>query len=137
MINPHKQSQVEQISHLPGDVLLSLARNESATREMRKAAVKLMLDKGFPQYKHPELVLLVLELRKEGEAEVEVESIVESAIEAEIPHNGALKAGFTTANMFQDEVVRNPDKLSDDAIVDSYVGMPSVEVAPLAKSEAD
>jgi len=136
MLTSRKQSQVDQIAHLPGDVLLSLARNEAASSEVRKAAVKLMLEKGFPQYKHPELAVLVLELRKEGEAEAEVESIVEAAIESEIP--SPLRASFTTASMFQDDVVvRNPDKLSDDAVVDSYVAMPTVEVPPLAKSEAD
>lgn len=136
MSESHPQTQLDFIADLPGDVLLSLARNESASREMRKAAVKLMLQNKFPQYKHPELSVFVFELQRENDAEVEVESIVESAIEAEIP--GPLKASFTTASMFQDEVVvRNPDKLSDDALVDSYVAMPSVEVAPLTKSEAE
>lgn len=112
------QTQLELISHLPGDILLALARNDAVTKEMRKAAVKLMMDKGFKQYKHPELILIVAEINKEKDAHEEVESIVETALEAEIPSAPTMTAGFTTANMQQEEI-HNPQKLGDDALAET------------------
>lgn len=116
MIDTNPQSQLDSIAHLPGDILLSLARNESVTKEMRKAAVRLMLQNGFPQYKHPELLSFVLELELENAAHDEVEAIVETAIESQIP--SATSASFTTKDMQQPETIRNPEKLSEDALGD-------------------
>lgn len=108
------QTQIELIAHLPGDILLALARNESAAREMRKAAVKLMMENEFFQYKHAELVSFVDEIKRETEAKDEVEAIVETAIESEI--SPTMVAGFTTANMMQTDLIRNPEKLGEDAL---------------------
>jgi len=69
------------LGHLPGQILLDIARNESAQREWRKAAVELMIDKGFSQAKHPELQSFVAEIAAERAGRVEVEALVESAIE--------------------------------------------------------
>jgi hypothetical protein len=70
---------------LPAQVLLDVARNESAPYEWRKAAVRLMKKKGYDkQASHPDLVLFVRELEKEEQAEKEVISVVESAIEGDI-----------------------------------------------------
>jgi hypothetical protein len=80
-----KQTAHDRISHLSCEVLFALARNDSALPEFRKAAVGLMLEKGCPQAKSPELILLVDEVRRGQEAKLEVEAIVESAIEQEIP----------------------------------------------------
>lgn len=110
------QTQLDQISHLPGDILLSLARNESVTKEMRKAAVRLMMQNGFPQYKHPELISFVIELELESAAHDEVEAIVETAIESQIP--SATQASFTTKEMQQPETIRNPAALNEDALGD-------------------
>lgn len=96
----------EHIAHLSGDVLLALARNEAA--QMRKAAVEIMLEKGYKQVNHPEIAGMVAEVRKEREARMEVESIVESAIESELPEGtGPLVASVTTATMQQPTIVHN------------------------------
>jgi hypothetical protein len=113
----------DQLGHLTGPILRDLARNESATREWRKAAIELMLDKGCHEVNHPDLFALLMEVKSQREAKDEVQSIVESAIEAPLddtPSQGAIdghkaslqeqktgpfKAGFTTANLTQDETV--------------------------------
>lgn len=73
---------------LSGDALRDIARNESAPYRWRKAAVKMMLEKNFPQVKHPDLYLLVMDVKADQEAHSEVESVVESAIESQIPTLG-------------------------------------------------
>jgi len=69
---------------LPAFVLFDIARNESATEEWRKAAVKLLRKKGYKQAQHPELVFIVRELEKEELAEKEVIAVVEAATEEEL-----------------------------------------------------
>jgi len=69
---------------LPAHILFDIARNESATAEWRKAAVKLLRKKGYKQAQHPELVFIVRELEKEEQAEKEVVAVVESAIEEDL-----------------------------------------------------
>lgn len=117
------QTITEQIQEMPGQVLFSLARNESASPEFRKAATEILLDRGFPQANHPELVLIVHDIRKEREARHEVEAIVESAIEGEIPATAPapspFRASVTTATMQLDTIVQNADSLSDDALTGS------------------
>lgn len=119
------QTITEQIQEMPGQVLFSLARNESASPEFRKAATEILLDRGFPQAHHPELVLIVHDIRKEREARHEVEAIVESAIEGEIPVAATVpapspfRASVTTASMQLDTIVQNSDALSDDALTGS------------------
>jgi hypothetical protein len=72
----------DQFGHLPGPILRDLARNEGAAREWRKAAIELMLEKGYPEVNHPELGALLREVRDQRAAKEEVQSIVEAAIEA-------------------------------------------------------
>lgn len=123
-----KQSELlkqfdEQFSHVPGQVLLDLARNESAPSVFRKEAVRILVDKKFPQANHPELYFFVEELKKEKEAHEEVRDIVETAIEASLEDVvvvtdevatpvatvDVMKAGFTTDSQMQTEVVpENP-----------------------------
>lgn len=105
----------EELASFPANILRDLARNESADPRWRKAAVLLMLEKGYKEVNHPDLAAILMDVRAEHEAKTEVESIVESAIESEIPEahveptkiktkpepepsNPALKASFTTAN---------------------------------------
>jgi|HubBroStandDraft_1064217.scaffolds.fasta_scaffold40884_4 hypothetical protein len=126
----------DQLGHLTGPILRDLARNESASREWRKAAIELMLDKGCVEVNHPDLFALVMEVKSQREAKDEVQSIVEAAIEAPLDEAGMIlkpwplanhpapqplkdlagqvaivqptgpfKAGFTTANLTQDETV--------------------------------
>jgi hypothetical protein len=108
------QTAQEQIQHLPGAVLFSLARNPSASLDFRKAAIQLMIEKGCYQVNDPELALLVHEVRQSQEARSEVEAIVESAIEEEIP--GPFRASVTTKTMQQPEIIRNAGKLASDAL---------------------
>jgi len=78
---------------LPAHILFDIARNESATAEWRKAAVKLLRKKGYRQAQHPELVFIVRELEKEEQAEKEVIAVVESAIEEELPEDHEVDHG--------------------------------------------
>lgn len=94
----------EYIRHLPGDALLSIARNDSANRDYRRAAVELLIDGKHPQAKHPELAITVSEIMAERAAKGEVVALVEEATGQELPENGhALKAGVTTASLMQSE----------------------------------
>lgn len=70
------------LQNLTPEVLRDIARNESATREWRKAATKFLLDRKHPFANHPDVRELLAEILKEREAEQEVKAIVESAIEA-------------------------------------------------------
>lgn len=123
----HAQLMYEQreahLGNLPPQILLDLARNEAATREWRKAAVQLLLDHNFSQAAHPDLATLVMEINNEHTAKHDVQAVVESAIEEELP----FAASVTTRSLVHDDiidnvsrqpqVIRNPDKLNDDALV--------------------
>jgi hypothetical protein len=101
------EQRFEQLGHLPGPILRDIARNGSAPREWRKAAIELMLDKKCPEVNHPDLLALLVEVRAQREAKDEVQSIVESAIEApleDVP-TGPFKASVTTESLTRDEVV--------------------------------
>lgn len=78
---------------LPAHILFDIARNESASQEWRKAAVKLMRKKGYKQVQHPELSWIVGELEKDEQAEKEVIAVVESAIEGELLDDEAEHGG--------------------------------------------
>jgi len=79
------EQREDQFGHLPGPILRDLARNDSTPHAMRKEAVRLMIDKGYPEASHPDLVMFVSEIRSEQEARDEVVSVVESAIEEPLP----------------------------------------------------
>lgn len=101
-----KQTPTESTNHLPEFVLLALARNESADPAYRKAAVEHLIEKGYiREANHPELTMLVAQVMREREAKDEVQSIVESAVEAPLE---SMKASVTTATMYADEVVEAP-----------------------------
>lgn len=74
----------EQLGHLPGDILLSIATNESAEPRWRKAAVELMLELKHPQVNKPEIAPLLAEVKKDRYAKDEVIDVVETAIEQPI-----------------------------------------------------
>src|SRR5260221_7425960 len=65
------------LGHLPGHVLFSLARNESASREWRKAAVELLLDGNHKEASNPDIRELVLQINAERQAKTEVQAVVE------------------------------------------------------------
>jgi len=108
---------------LPANVLLDLARNEAAPREWRKAAVELLLDKGYRQANHPELTAVVMEIKAERAARVEVEAVVETAVEEDMSggrhvdfggaQGGALTCGVTTKNLMQDDIFPAPPSAAD------------------------
>jgi hypothetical protein len=95
------------LGHLPGPILRDIARNESAPREWRKAAIELMLDKHCPEVNHPDLLSLLLEVKAHREAKDEVQSLVESQIEQPLEDapTGPFKASFTTQSQTKDDVV--------------------------------
>lgn len=119
----HAQQMYEQrdvhLGHLPGPILRDIARNDSAPREWRRAAVELMLDKKCPEVNHPDLADLLREVRAQHDAKDEVQSIVESAIEGPLddmpdvveahesqrPVTGPFTASFTTHSLYQDDIV--------------------------------
>jgi ABC-type iron transport system FetAB ATPase subunit len=74
---------VEQLDLLPDNILLDIARNESASQEWRKAAVKFLRKKGSKKLQHPELLWIVHEIEKEEQAEKDVIAVVEAATEQE------------------------------------------------------
>jgi hypothetical protein len=102
----HAQQMYDQrdvhLGHLPGPILRDIARNDSAPREWRRAAVELMLDRKCPEVNHPDLAELLREVKAQREAKDEVQSIVESAIEQPLeddtPAPGPFVASFTTKN---------------------------------------
>lgn len=75
----------EQLGHLPGDILLTIATNESAEPRWRKAAVELMLELKHPQVNKPEIASLLAEVKKDRYAKDEVIDVVETAIEQPMP----------------------------------------------------
>jgi hypothetical protein len=94
-----KQTPAESTNHLPEFVLLALARNESAEPAYRKAAVVHLIEKGYTrEANHPDLAAIVAEVLRERSAKDEVQSIVESAVEAPLESVGPFKASFTTKN---------------------------------------
>ena len=88
---------------MPANILFDIARNPSASREYRKAAIRLMLKHGYQKTDHPDLFLVKQEVEAEMAAEQEVTDIVEQAIEEPLPvkqeETGPFKAGFTTKDM--------------------------------------
>jgi hypothetical protein len=78
-------SEFSELDALPANILLDLARNESATREWRKAATRLLRNKGYRQANHPDLFWFVHEIEEEEKAEHEVIAVVEAAAEQELP----------------------------------------------------
>lgn len=83
---------------LPSHILLDLSRNEAAPREWRKAAVELLIDHGHAQANHPELAAVVMEIRAERAARVEVEAVVESAVEQDISGGSHVDFGGAAAS---------------------------------------
>lgn len=91
----------EQLGHLPGDILFSMATNESAEWRWRKAAVELMLEHKCPQVNNPAIAHILEEVKKDRYAKEEVTDVVETAVEGELgePVSPALKASVTTAEL--------------------------------------
>lgn len=72
---------------LTPEVLRDIARNDSASRSWKKAAIKFLMDRNHRFQHHPDLRELREEIIEEQEAEREVQAVVESAIEAPININ--------------------------------------------------
>jgi hypothetical protein len=101
------QTPKEDLSHQPEFVLLSIARNQSASPEYRKAAVEHLIEKGYTrEANHPDIDMLVAQVMRERAAKDEVQAIVESATEK--PLEPVVQTGVTTATMYQSEQVGEP-----------------------------
>jgi hypothetical protein len=102
--NTETQAEIH-LSHLSPEVLRDLARNEAASKEWRKAAVELLLEKKHSHANHPELRQLVFEIKAEREAKVEVE-----ALAAQSPENEQVLVLDAEASKQFVEAVVNPPK---------------------------
>jgi hypothetical protein len=116
-------STEQHLEVLTAEVLRDLGRNEAAGWAVRKAAVKMLIDRKHAFANHPDFRELRLELKEESEAHAEVESLI-GQVEEKVqemdktldpesddfvhePDNavgpdarpGPFKAGFTTRNM--------------------------------------
>ncbi len=106
----HRVAPKEDLANQPEFVLLSIARNQSASPEYRKAAVEHLIEKGYErEVNHPDLTMLVVQVKREREAKDEVQAIVESAVEAPLE---PMRASVTTATMYADEVVEDKTPVS-------------------------
>lgn len=109
----------QHLAVLTAEVLRDLGRNESAGWAVRKAAVKMLIERNHAFANHPDFRDLRLEIKEEQEAHAEVESLigqVEDTVEVQKMDEsepliepdeavgpegapGPFKAGFTTKNM--------------------------------------
>jgi hypothetical protein len=106
-------STEQHLASLTAEVLRDLGRNEAAGWAVRKAAVKMLIERGHAFSNHPDFRELRLEITEEAEAHAEVESLigqVEETVkpvvqkmdepeEVEEEKPGPFRAGFTTRNM--------------------------------------
>lgn len=120
MMEIKPQTRAEQLEELSGEVLRDLARNESASREVRKAAVEMLMERNHPQAKHPELSLYVMEINAEKAAKSEVQAIVESQVghEENSENEPALTIEYSG---FQNVEKSEKEKILHDA-VEMYFG---------------
>lgn len=79
------QNIKEQIDHLPGDVLLSIATNDATPSRNKRAAVELMLEHEYAQAASPFIAHIVAEVKADLVAKTEVTEIVEQAAEKPLP----------------------------------------------------
>jgi hypothetical protein len=113
-----RQTEREALEQLPSSTLFDLARNESARWVARKTATALLVERVDVRTKHPDLALLVQHVASEvlgGQPEPEPAPISSqlnlaqpepASVQSKATHSGAPSAGFTTKNMFQDEIVQ-------------------------------
>jgi hypothetical protein len=111
-------STEQHLAVLTAEVLRDLGRNEAAGWAVRKASVKMLIERGHAFANHPDFRELRLEISEEAEAHAEVENII-AQVEpvqkmdesdktcrghADGPGEcdcqpGPFKAGFTTKNI--------------------------------------
>jgi hypothetical protein len=98
-------STEQQLQTLTAEVLRDLGRNEAAGWAVRKAAVKMLIERGHAFANHPDFRELRLEIKEESEAHAEVESLIGQVEETIVqkmdkPEEkpGPFKASFTTKN---------------------------------------
>lgn len=129
------EQRAEHIGHLPAQILLDLARNEAATREWRKAAVELLIDKGFPQANHPDLTGLVMEIRAERAAKQEVEAVVETAIEEEVApfddsNDNELHVAISADGAVRTLNIVTGEKTQNGVVVSEFTEIPTHRLDP-------
>jgi hypothetical protein len=89
-------NEKDQISHLPGQILFDIARNDSGIPDYRMAAVEILVEKNYPQASQPDIAVLVKVVKDRLAIKEELIDAVEGAIEQPIP---TLCASITTASL--------------------------------------
>lgn len=105
----------DEISHLPGQILFDIARNDSAIPEYRNAAVEILVEKKYPQADNPELAAIVAIVKERLKAKADVTDIVETAIEQPLPDisPSVFKASVTTETLNGEK--ENTDEVPTEA----------------------
>jgi len=100
--------QLEQIdAHLGGlgeDALRDLARNESARPAFRKEAVKRLVAVGSRHVNHPDLAVMVEQLKAESPVEKAVEKEEVSAVDSPESEPSVFNTSVKVDSLLQDEV---------------------------------
>ena len=99
------------LTNLPQATLYAVARNESAEPRYRKAAVRLMLERGYPQVNHADLSSILADVKADMGAEAEVEDIVTQATEEPMPEVAELskELSYKLAGTLNKLVAENPE----------------------------
>ena len=95
----------DQLKHLPGDILLAIAKNDSADMRGRRAATRLLYLHNSPQMHHKDIEFLLKDVMADVVAEQEVVDTVEGAVEA--PLTKPPVVGVTTASLAANELIDN------------------------------
>jgi len=99
----------QHLAVLTAEVLRDLGRNEAAGWAVRKAAVKMLIERNHPFSNHPDFRELRLELKEESEAHAEVESLIGQVEETVVQKldDGVLRCKITGHPCGTDTVVEN------------------------------
>lgn len=94
--------------HLPAPILLALAKNDSTPADIRREIIELMIERNYKEVNDQDLRYLVAEIKEQRQAKKELHEIIENAVEDH--YEGPFKAGFTTGDMQQDEILKFQDE---------------------------
>lgn len=95
--------------HLPAQILLALAKNDSTPADVRREIIELMIERDFKEVNDIELRFLVAEIKQQKNLKQEIHEMIEAAVddhleETEQKSESSLseqpfQAGFTTKNI--------------------------------------
>ena len=113
-MNIPRQTEREQIQHLPPSTLYDLVRNESARLAARIAAMKILVEQQHPLAKRPEVAQLARYVAEEvlggapaPEPDPATIGPIETFTESPAALAGPFRASVTTNTMFRDEEICN------------------------------